>query len=49
MVIEVSVNVIREIVTRTSKLRQLELKLGGKLTTSSEGRWHSVKSKNDGK
>jgi hypothetical protein len=40
MVTEVSVDVIKEVKTRTSKLRKYEHKLGGKPTLSSEGQRH---------
>ena len=36
MVIEVTLNVMTEVITGTSKLRKLDLKLDCKLTTSSE-------------
>jgi hypothetical protein len=36
MIIEMRVNVIREAITGTSKLRKKELKLGRKPTTASE-------------
>ena len=50
MVIEVKVNVIREITTRKSKLRNERLKLGGKLTIEGQRHWiHLVKTKNDDK
>ena len=45
MIIEVKVSVFREVMTRTSKLRKRELKLGRKPTT-----WiHQVKTEYDGK
>ena len=48
MVIEVMVNVIREVMTRTSKFRKRELKLGGRLTTECQRNWvYPVKTKND--
>ena len=51
MVIEVRVNILRELITRTSKLRKLKLKLSEKPTTT-EGEKHwidPVKTKIDGK
>ena len=51
MAIKVKVNVIREIMTRTSsKLRKSELKSNGKPTTESQMYWiHPVRKRNDGK
>jgi hypothetical protein len=50
MVIEVIVNVVGEVMARTSKLRKGVLKLGGKPTTDGQGHWiYPVKTKNDGK
>ena len=51
MVIEVNVNVIRELImTRTSRLRKWELKIDGKRTNEDQRHWtHPVKTTNDGK
>ena len=50
MVIEVTANVIREVMTRTSKLRKRELKFGGKPTTEGQRQWMDLeKTKIDGK
>jgi hypothetical protein len=51
MVIEVRGNIFEELIMiRTSKLRKIELKLGGKPTTEGHRHWiHPVKTKNDGK
>ena len=50
MVIEVSKNVIIELITRTSNLRKLDIALGKKLTTGGYRHWiHPGKTKNDGK
>jgi hypothetical protein len=51
MVIEVKVNVFKEVMTRTSKLRKCEFKFGGKPTTEGQGHWirvHPVKTRIDG-
>ena len=52
MVIEVIDNEIGEVKARTSKLRKIELKLGGKLTTEAKGHWfwiQPIKTRYDGK
>ena len=47
---EVKINVVRELMTRTPKIRKQELKLDGKPTTEGQGHWiHSGKTKRGGR
>ena len=50
MVIEVIVNIFREVITRTSKLRKRGLKSGEKLTSGGQKHWiDTITTKFDGK
>ena len=50
MVIEVIVNIFKEVNTRTSKFRKWKIKLGEKPTTGKKEHWiDTIKTKFDGK